>query len=117
MARAPLLILPPLPFTSPLPLLCPNPQECCVYEVHPTDPSLTRWTGYLDLRILHGRWMIKFVTDMIIDKATAHFKANTLESLGHDGSEAGFCAKDVFRRVCTPYVDPEAEAEAEAEAQ
>ena len=107
----PLPILPPFP-----PPALPPPQECCVYEVHPTDPSLTRWTGYLDVRILHSRWT-RFITDYIITQAMAHFKAKTLESLGHDGSQVGFCAKDVFRKICTPYMDPEAGAEAQAVAE
>ncbi len=76
-----------------------------MYEAHPTDPGLTRWTGYLDVRILHSRYF-GFVTNMVIEQATKHFQRQTQESLGHDGSAAGYCAKDVFRRVCTPYVQP-----------
>ena len=86
-----------------------------MYEAHPTDPGLTRWTGYLDVRILHSRYF-GFVTNMVIEQATKHFQRQTQESLGHDGSAGGFCARDVFRRVCTPYVQPLGEGEEEAAA-
>lgn len=74
---------------------------------------MTRWTGYLDVRILHS-FYVRFVTDMVISKAKAHFQQQTLDSLGHDGAAEGYCAKDIFRRIATPYPLPE-EGEAAGE--
>ncbi len=45
------------------------------------------------MRIFHSRWL-RYVTDMLIEKMQKHFKGKTLESLGHDGTEAGYCAKE-----------------------
>ena len=73
-----------------------------MFEAHPDDPTQTRWTGYLDVAIKRSYWL-PFLTNMLIDKCSAHFSARTLASLGHDGSELGYCAKDVYKRICTPY--------------
>jgi hypothetical protein len=75
-----------------------------VYEAHPDRPNCTRWTGYIETRILRSRWF-PWMTDMVISKATEHFARQTQESLGHDGSALGYCAREIFKRVCTPYVD------------
>jgi len=65
---------------------------------------MTLWTGYLDVRILHSRW-ISSVTKMLQEKARAHFEKQALESQGTFAN--GFNATDVYRRVCVPYIEGE----------
>ena len=77
-------------------------QETSVYEAHPTDPDTCVWTGYLDVRILHNKWF-SYLTNQVQSLARAHFEKQSLESLGTFAD--GFCAKDVYKRVCIPYVE------------